>query len=232
VFIKNVDSFKLRQIRLPARLVVLFLLFTASAFVATACSDGDSGTGTTSRSGTSGKQAKVLESAPIEPGGEAPKGLEDTSDDALIAVLQADPRYSDYVKLLQLSNVAGDLATRDSLTVFAPVNQAVSRQADLLDAYLAPENLESALASFEVGSIPSIDDPDRLAALLRRGIVNGELTPASLEPGLELPSLEGENLRLTASGGAFRVDGVGFDSQAGTLTANGILYPASGLVRP
>lgn len=232
MFIKNGDSFKLRQIRLPARLVVLFLLFTASAFVFTGCSDGDPEGGTTARDGTSGDQAKVLESAPIEPGSKAPKGLKDTSDGALIAVLQADPRYSDYVKLLQLSNVAGDLATRDSLTVFAPVNQAVSGQAGLLDDYLAPETLESALASLEAGSLPSIDDPDRLASLLRRGIVNGELTPASLEAGLELPTLEGENLRLTASSGTFRVDGVRFDSQAGTLTANGILYPASGLVKP
>jgi uncharacterized surface protein with fasciclin (FAS1) repeats len=232
VLTKNADPLKLRRTRLSTRLITLFLLVTASALLSTACSDGDSGTGAPAGGGASGDQAKTFESVPIEPGSEVPKGLNDTSGDALIAVLQSDPRFSDYVKLLQLSDVAGDLATRDSLTVFAPVNQAVSKQAGLLDAYLAPEDLESALASLEGGTVPSIDDPDRLAALLRRGIVNGEVPPASIKAGLELSSLEGKNLRLTGSPGAFSVDGVRFDSQAGTLAANGILYPASGLVRP
>lgn len=232
MLIKTVDPFRLRRAGTSARLVALLLLVAASALVVTACSDGDSGSGGSAGNATIGEKGRVLESAPIEPGSKTPEGLKDTSGETLIAALQSDPRYSDYVKLLQLSNVAGDLATRDSLTVFAPVNQSVSGQAGLLDAYLAPETLESALASLESGTVPSIDDQDRLASLLRRGIVNGELTPNRLKPGLELPPLEGENLRLTASGKVFRVDGVRFQSQAGTLTANGVLYPASGFVRP
>ncbi len=232
MLIRNTQSFKPSSDRASARLLVLLVAVMASMLAVAGCSGGDSETGSTSPTATSGDQGKVFESAPIEPGTKAPKGLNDASGEALIALLQSDPQYNAYVSLLQLSNVASELATRDSVTVFAPVNGALSGQADLLDDYLAPESLESALASLESGSVPEIDDPDRLASLLRRGIVDGEVPPARLRPGLDLAPLEGPNLRLTASDGAFQVEGVGFDSGSGTLAANGVLYPTSGLVGP
>lgn len=161
-----------------------------------------------------------------------PSGLQDASEEALIAVLQASPKYTDYVKLLQLGDVADDLATGDALTVFAPGNEAVAAKAALLNRYLEPETLKSALAAMEKGSLPEIDDPENLGNLLKRGIIAGELAPNLLRPGMRLRPLEGEDLSLEASGADFSVGGVRFDAGSGTLAANGVLYQASGLIGP
>ncbi|MEX1218814.1 MAG: fasciclin domain-containing protein [Solirubrobacterales bacterium] len=207
-------------------------MFSVAVLGLTACSDGDSGNGSATDAADSGGEAKVFRAAPIEPEDAVPKGLKDASGETIVAVLQASPEFSDYVKLLQLSGVAGDLATRDSVTVFAPLNEAVSNETKWIDPYLVPENLKSVLAKLSRGFVPKLDDPERLAALLRRGIAEGEVPPDRLRAGLRLAALEGDTLRLAKSAGSLRVEGVRFDSRKGVLTSNGVLYPASGLVAP
>jgi uncharacterized surface protein with fasciclin (FAS1) repeats len=210
----------------------------ASAFVAipliAGCSESLDSAGNGSSGSAEGKsgKGKVFRSAPIEAEAEVPRGLRDASSEALIEVLQSSPRYSDYVKLLQLGEVAGDLATGDSLTVFAPVNEAVAAQARLLDSYLKPETLKSALAAMAKGQLPEIDDTESLGSLLRRGITEGELPPNRIRAGLQIQPLEGANLTLAGKGKGFQIEGVEFNAEGGTLAANGVLYPSSGLIEP
>lgn len=231
MLIKTEVPEKFRTGRLSIRPIALVASLVIAATGLAACG-GESGDQTQPGAGSTGKANQATDLPPIESEQEVPEGLEDATDQALIAVLQADPEYSDYVKLLQLSGVSEDLATGDSLTVFAPVNEAVQAQTRLLDRYLKPKDLDSVLTAFGRGVQPEIADPEGLADLMRRGLVNGELTPDGIRAGLKLDPLAGKTIRITKSGGDFRVDGVRFDSGAGALASNGVLYPAEGLVRP
>ena len=222
---------KFRSGHFPVRPIALIASITIAAIGLVACGGG-SGDQPQQGSGATGAANQTTNLPPIEEGQEVPDGLEDATDQALIAVLQANPDYSDYVALLQISDVSRDLAIGDSLTVFAPVNEAVRSQSRLLDKYLKPMNLRSVLNEFDRGSSPEIDDPDGLADLMRRGIASGELPPGRIRAGLKLYPLEGSPLRVGKAGEDFLVNGIRFDSKAGTLATNGVLYPAAGLIRP
>jgi uncharacterized surface protein with fasciclin (FAS1) repeats len=217
--------------RFPGRPMML-LVAVAIALTGLAACGGASQDRSGQGDGGTAQTNPATDLPPIESGDKVPKGLDDATDRALVAILQTDPNYSDYVALLQLSDVSRDLAIGDSLTVFAPVNEAVRSQSRLLNGYLAPNNLRSVTADFDRGIRPEIDDPEGLAGLLRRGIANGELPPEAVKAGVKLDPLAGDTLRITKSGDDFRVDGIRFDTGAGTLASNGILYPAAGLIAP
>ena len=232
MLIKTEVSEKFRTDRFRVRPITLIASIAIFATGLAACGGGSGDQPQQGAGAGNGTANQAADLPPIESGQDVPEGLEDETDRALIAVLQADPDYSDYVALLQISDVSRDLAVGDSLTAFAPVNEAVRSQSRLLNRYLRPTNLRSVLADFDRGVSPQIDDPEGLAALLRRGIVNGELPPGRIQAGLKLDPLEGSPLRITETGDDFRVNGVRFDSRAGTLAANGVIYPAAGLVAP
>lgn len=180
---------------------------------------------------TGGKPG-LFKPSPIGPYDPIPDGLEDETDRSLIDLLQTNPDYSDYVSLLQVAGIAGDLVNEDSLTVFAAPNDAVRAQSRLLDGYLAPEDLRSVQDAFANGVLPEVDDPDRLAGLLRHGMLTGVLAPDQMVNGLKLDPLEGDQLTISDSDDGFRVDGVPFDSEGGELAVNGAFYPTEGLIRP
>lgn len=231
MLIKTSDSLKFRNDRSAVRLVASIGAVAFLTIGLAACGGG-SDVAPDQGPESSVKKSQAFQAPAIETGQKVPEGLEDETGQALIAVLQAEPDYSSYVKLLQLSGVSEDLATGDSLTVFAPVNEAVQAQSRLLDRYLKPKDLDSVLAALGKGVQPEIADPESLADLMRRGIANGELPPEAVKAGLKLDPLAGDTLRITKSGDDFRVDGIRFDTGAGTLASNGILYPAAGLIAP
>lgn len=226
------DSGKFRLRPVTGQIFAILASISVMAFGFGACGGDGSNGDSTLEPDEPGKQKGLFQTQPNEAGEGVPEGLDDEADQALIAILQADSDYSDYVALLQLSGVSEDLATRDGVTVFAPVDEAVRAQSGLLDRFLAPKDLKSVLADIQRGTIPKIKSPERLAQLLRRGIANGELVPGQLKPGLKLDPLEGAPLRLARGEEGFRVDGVEFESDEGTLAGNGVLYPSGGLIRP
>lgn len=223
---------KFRKPRLVRKSIPFLAAIAISALGLSACSGRESGSERVPSTTGSTPQGNVFQAPPTEAGQEVPEGLADEADQTLIALLQSDPNYSSYVSLLQLSDVSRVLATTDSVTVFAPVNEAIRAQSRLVDRYLAPGDLDSTLRDLDRGKLPELDDPEGLAALLERGITSGELTPEALKAGLKLGPLEGDPIRVTGSGEDYRVAGVRFDSKSGSFASNGILYPAAGLVRP
>ena len=153
------------------------------------CGGSGSDGGSADQTADSGGQNGAVEAPTIADGEKVPEGLEDATDQTLIAVIQADPAYQDYTALLQVSGAAKDLAIGDRLTVFAPVNEAVQVQSRLIDRFLAPDDLKSVLADVRRGVLPEIDDPEGLSDFLKRGIANGELAPDQVETGHKLRSL-------------------------------------------
>lgn len=223
---KTERSGKFRR-RLVGRSATIFATLAVLATGSTACGGGSDDVPDPSRTG--GKPG-LFKPPPVGPYDEIPDGLDDETDRPLIDLLQTNSDYSDYVSLLQVAGIAGDLVMKDSLTVFAPLNDAIEAQSGQLDEYLAPEDLKSVQDAFANGVLPEIDDPDRLADLLRRGMITGVLAPDQMVAGMQLEPLEGDVLTLSGSDNEFRVDGIPFDSGAGKLGVNGAFYPTEGLI--
>ena len=158
--------------------------------------------------------------------------LGDRADQPLADYLQAEPRYDTFFTLLQQSDLASQTAIRGDITVLAAPNAAIRADAARLDPVLAPESVASIERAARLGRPWTAPDPKALARVLSRSLIQGQAIPREIRKRKSLTTTSGQELSLSIAGpGLISVAGteVGLD---GTVTSNGIVYPARGLVLP
>jgi uncharacterized surface protein with fasciclin (FAS1) repeats len=125
----------------------------------------------------------------------APQGMQNRSYEDGFTVMASDPRFTNWVNLLQQSGLAPYARGVSPYTVFAPTNAAISQRPDIRDALL-PRASES------------FPDTSALTALVRAHVVYG------LHP---FDEFKGKKITLqSVSGTPIEIDGT--NPQAVTVT--------------
>ena len=132
----------------------------------------------------------------------------------LVGALQADADYSTFVELATATGVLPTLETGGPYTVLAPTNIAfVYLGTDAGPVLTAPEQRPT------------------LERVLRHHVVSGVLQPEDFVDGAVLTSLEGSALTVRRIGDVVLVDGATIDLGERVETDDGVLYPASNVIR-
>ena len=132
----------------------------------------------------------------------------------LAGALQTDADYSTFVELATQTGVLSTLESGGPFTVLAPTNIAfVYLGADAGPVLTAPQQRPA------------------LERVLRHHIVPGALQPEDFVDGAVLTSLEGSPLRVRRVGDVVLVDGATIDLDERVEADNGVLYPASNVIR-
>jgi len=128
----------------------------------------------------------------------------------LVEALEANPDYSDYVRLLQGASFPDDFNRLQKYTVFAPTNQAFTDAGYDIDALLASK------------------DPAALFALLQETVALGVFDRASLTDGSTIETLSGNSFPVTNDGTNITIDGLAVPPPP-TPAANGIIHTLGAL---
>ena len=132
----------------------------------------------------------------------------------LVGALQADPDYSTFVELADRTGVLSTLRAGGPYTVLAPT--------DIAFVYLGAD------------AGPVLTEPQQRATLervLRHHVVAGALQPGDFVDGAVLTSLDGKPLTVRRIGDVVLVDGATIDLGERVEAEDGLLYPASRVIR-
>ena len=121
-------------------------------------------------------------------------------------IVGEDERFSTLLSLLEATGLDETLAgTDDAFTVFAPTNDAFDK---------IPANDLEALAK----------DVDQLRAVLLYHVVRGRTTANGVSALTAVPTLQGNNIRVTLNDGTVILDGRAQVTETDITTTNGIIH--------
>jgi branched-chain amino acid transport system substrate-binding protein len=126
----------------------------------------------------------------------------------LLATLQADPDFSNFVELVLLSGFGDEIDEAKRYTVFAPTDDVFTD--DVLDELR--------------------NDPERVRAALGYYVVEGEFPADSLTPGL-LPTINGSSLEVVGSGAELRLQDAAI-SKPDIFASNGVIHGIADFLVP
>ncbi|GAB5536008.1 MAG: hypothetical protein Rubg2KO_22570 [Rubricoccaceae bacterium] len=132
----------------------------------------------------------------------------------VLGALRANADYSTFVELATDTGVLSTLDGTGPFTVLAPTDIAFN--------YLGADALP-------VLTLPG--QRDVLGRILRHHIIAGRLDPDDLTDGATLTSLAGKTLTVRRVGDVVLVDGATIDLDDIKETDNGVVYPASNVIR-
>ncbi|GAA1456559.1 fasciclin domain-containing protein [Nocardiopsis exhalans] len=194
---------------------------TAAALLLTlsACGGGNEGAGddTPRETGQEGAAGNGSSVEPFGPGcsdfpGEGAGSFEEMADQPFATAIADSPVLGNLADALERSGLSDRMDTAEGMTVFAPVD-------DAFDMY--PDG--------EMDDL--LEDPGGLAHLLNYHVVAGEVPSAELDGGV-FDALNGGQVRSSASGGRYTVDGYAPVVCADVETANATVHVVGMLLIP
>ncbi len=134
--------------------------------------------------------------------------------ETIVAAAQATPDLSTLVEAVTAAELAETLSGPGPYTVFAPTNAAFEAlPAGQLDDLLKPANKQ------------------QLADILSYHVAEGEVLSSDLEDGQTIPTLQGEDLKITVDGTSVLVNGVAVET-ADVQTGNGVVHVIGEVLTP
>jgi uncharacterized surface protein with fasciclin (FAS1) repeats len=120
-------------------------------------------------------------------------------------------QFKTLVKAVQAAGLVDTLKGEGPFTVFAPT--------------------DAAFAKLPAGALEALlQDKEKLAAVLTYHVVPGKVTAADVKPG-QVKTVQGQDLTVTASGGAVRVDNARVVS-TDIMASNGVIHVIDTVVLP
>lgn len=132
----------------------------------------------------------------------------------IVAAAQATPELSTLVEAVTAAGLAETLSGPGPYTVFAPTNAAFEA--------LPPGQLEDLLK-------PA--NKQQLTDILTYHVAEGEVLSSELSNGQMVPTLEGDDLKITIDGDVVRVNDAVVES-ADIQTGNGVVHVIDGVLIP
>jgi uncharacterized surface protein with fasciclin (FAS1) repeats len=126
----------------------------------------------------------------------------------MLATLQADPDFDNFVELVLLSGFGDEIDAAKLYTVFAPT-----------DDVFTDTDLEELRA-----------DPARVRAALGYYVVEGQLLAAELAPGM-LQTINGAKLEVVGAGADLRIQGAPINKRD-IIAANGVVHGIAAYLIP
>ncbi|BCJ73522.1 lipoprotein [Catellatospora sp. IY07-71] len=123
----------------------------------------------------------------------------------------SNPQLATLTAAIQQAGLADQLNSAEAVTVFAPVNEAFAK--------IPKEQLDQVLAN-----------PEQLKKILTYHVVGQKIDPAKLAATFQ--TLEGQDITVTGSGQAFKVNDTATIVCGNIPTKNGTVYLIDGVLMP
>lgn len=142
-------------------------------------------------------------------------GTGDAADgeDTIIAVAEADGRFTALLTSLEATGLTDALNGEGPFTVFAPINEAF--------ADLPPEIVEGLEA-----------DPLALTDILSYHVVDGSFTADDLAENETLPTIQGEEITIGSEGDVIMLNDTASVIAEEIETSNGVIYVLDSVILP